>query len=586
MHRRIWLLAGAAVAVLLVASSATATSRTASTAKAADATPAAAPFNLAAIPKTQAARKAKSVLVFGMEQDVDGFNTNLSCCSEFWAVLTGNTPIIRGAFSLSDKLQYVPDLVTKTTVTKTTLTYDINPNANWYWGGKKMPVTWQDFAYSWKQFVDPKNDVASRDGYDAIASVSHKGDKEVIFHWRTSGCTAAKPCGPYADYHDMFLTGTVFPAAAVKGMDYNKLWANCVCGSNGKPVSDGPYYMSNYTKGQGLTLKVNPYWYGPKPALKEVDFRLITDTNSEIQAMRGGEVDAIFPSPQTALSSLRNQSGLVYSSVPGLYQEHVDIQFGPKSSNVLLRSPWMRQAIMMGMDRTSLISALYKDIAPGLQPLDSLLYYQTDKDHYKADFKQWNYNPTKALQILAKHCTGGPSSPTQGNTSFWTCSGLPAKFRWTTTTGNQRRETSFAIFKAQLAAIGIQATDALAPANVAFGPTVLEAGNYDLFEFAWVTTPDPAGFVPTWSCGGGSNYLNYCDRKVTALLNKTKSELDPTKRGKLFQQADVLMAKDLPAVPLYATPAILVYKKGIANLTNNPSSVGPTWNIENWKWTS
>jgi peptide/nickel transport system substrate-binding protein len=331
---------------------------------------------------------------------------------------------------------------------------------------------------------------------------------------------------------------------------------------------------------------VNPYWYGPKPALKEVDFRLITDTNSEIQAMRGGEVDAIFPSPQTALSALRNQSGLVYSSVPGLYQEHVDIQFGPKSSNVLLRSPWMRQAIMMGMDRTSLINALYKDIAPGLQPLDSLLYYQTDKDHYKADFKQWNYNPTKSLQILSKHCTGGPSTPTPGNTSYWTCAGLPAKFRWTTTTGNQRRETSFAIFKAQLAAIGIQATDALAPANVAFGPTVLEAGNYDLFEFAWVTTPDPAGFVPTWSCGGGSNYLNYCDRKVTALLNKTKSELDPTKRGQLFQQADVMMAKDLPAVPLYATPAILVYKKGIANLTNNPSSVGPTWNVENWKWTS
>jgi peptide/nickel transport system substrate-binding protein len=586
MQRRIWLVAGAAVAVLLVASSATATSRTLSTAKAADATPAAAPFNLAAIPTSQAARKAKSVLVFGMEQDVDGFNTNLSCCSEFWASLVGNTPEIRGAYVLNDKLQYLPDLATKVTVTKTTLTYDIDPNAYWYWGGKKLPVTWQDFAYTWKQLIDPKNDIASRTGYDAIASVSHKGQKEVVFHWRTSGCTATKPCGPFAAYKDLFINPGVFPAAALKGMDYNKIWANCVCGSDGKPVSDGPFYLSNYTKGQGGTLKVNPYYTKSKPGLKEVDFRLITDTNSEIQAMRGGEVDAIFPSPQTALSALRSQSGLVYSSVPGLYQEHVDIQFGPKSSNVLLRSPWMRQAIMMGMDRPALIKALFGQISPGLQPLDNLLYYQTDKANYKEDFAQWNFNPTKALALLSKHCTGGPTAPTQGNTKIWTCAGLPAKFRWTTTSGNQRRETSFAINKAELASIGIEMDDALAPANVAFGPTVLEAGNYDLFEFAWVTSPDPNGFVAIWSCKGDENYLNYCNQKVTKLLATSNSELDPAKRAADFKQADALMAKDLPSIPLYATPAILVYKKGISGLTNNPSLASPTWNIQDWKWSS
>jgi peptide/nickel transport system substrate-binding protein len=574
MHRRIWLLAGAAAAVLLLAASATATSKTASTVKAADATPAAAPFNAAHIPQSQAARKAKSVLVFGMEQDIDGFNTALSCCSEFWAVVVGNTPEIRGAYVLSDKLQYLPDLATKVVATKSTLTYYINPKANWYWGGKKMPVTYKDFAYTWQQIVNPKNDVAGRDGYDQITGYTHKGQKIISFKWKK----------PYADYRDLF--GGIYPSAALKGMDFNKIWANCVCGNDGKPVSDGPFYLSNYTKGQGATLKVNPYWYGPKPNLKEVDFRLITDTNSEIQAMRGGEVDAIFPSPQTALSALRNQSGLVYNTVPGLYQEHVDIQFGPKSSNVLLRSPWMRHAIMMGMDRPALINALYKDIAPGLKPLDSLLFYQTDAANYKPDFGTYDYNPTKALALLKAHCSGGPSTPTDGNTNYWTCSGLPAKFRWTTTSGNQRRETSFAIFKSELAAIGINMTDALAPANVAFGPTVLEAGNYDLFEFAWVTSPDPAGFVSIWSCGGESNYLNYCNQKATTLLKATNTQLDPAKRSALFQQADKLMAKDLPSIPLYATPAVLVYKKGISNMTNNPSSTGPTWNIYAWKWSS
>src|SRR5205814_10414773 len=77
--------------------------------------------------------------------------------------------------------------------------------------------------------------------------------------------------------------------------DFNKIWTNCICGSDGQPVANGPFYLSNYTKGQGTTLKANPFWYGKKPGLAEVDFKIIEDTNTEVQAMRGGEVDAISP---------------------------------------------------------------------------------------------------------------------------------------------------------------------------------------------------------------------------------------------------------------------------------------------------
>lgn len=574
MRRRIWLLGGVAAAGLLLAASAAATGPTARThAVALDATPAAAPFAQAwaNVAKTVAARKASSTLVFGMEQDVSGFNTALSCCSQFWAAVVGNTPEIRGAYVLDDKLRYLPDLATKVVATTKTLTYYINPKAKWYWGGKSVPVTYKDFVYTWQQLINPKNDVASRDGYDQITGYTHKGAKVVSFKWKK----------PYADYRELF--GVVYPSAALQGTDFDKIWTDCVCGSDGQPVADGPFYLSNYTKGQGATLRVNPFWYGPKPSLKEVDFKLITDANAEIQAMRGGEVDAIFPSPQAALSQLRTVKGLTYSATAGLYQEHVDIQFG-KKGQPLLKAPWMRHAIMMGIDRGSLIKALYAGSAPGLKPLDSLLFYPNDVANYKPDFSQWNYNPTKALALLRRHCTGGPSAPTAGNTSYFTCAGHPATFGYTTTAGSPRRETSEAAFKAQLGAIGIQITDNLQPADVAFGPTVLQAGNYDLFEFGWSTLSDPAGFVPIWSCGGASNYLNYCNRKVTTLLDQTNSQLDPVKRSRLFQRADVLLAKDLPSIPLYATPVILVHESTISGMTNNPSTAGPTWNIYSWKW--
>jgi peptide/nickel transport system substrate-binding protein len=573
MHKRLWLFAGAAAAVMLLAATATATTKVAASHQAAGATPAAAPFaqSWANVPRTAAARKAKTVVVFGQEQDIDGFNTNLTCCNQFWAGVQ-TVPVIRGTYIINSKLQHVKDLVTDAKATPTTLSYTIRKDANWYWGGKKVPVTYKDFVYTWQQIVDPKNDLVARDGYDQITGFTHKGDKQITFKWKK----------PFAAWQDLF--GGVYPSQALAGMDFNKIWVNCICGSDGKPVSDGPFYLSNYTKGQGSTLKVNPFWYGHKPALKEVDFKIITDTNTEVQAMRGGEVDAINPTFGSNLTQLKGVSGITYNQVPGLFQEHIDIQFGSKG-NPLLRAPWFRQSLMMGIDRSSIIKTVYGPLAGNTAPLDNILYYQSDAG-YKADFKKWNFNPTKALALLKKHCTGGPSSVSQSNSSTWTCSGFPAKVRYTWTSANATRTTQEAIIKQQLKSIGVDVTDASLPANVVFGPTGIPSSNYDLANFAWVTTPDPVGFVPIWGCGGESNYMNYCNRKATALLEASNHELDPAKRMKEFQQADAMMANDIPTIPLYSRPNPLIWKSSLTGVKNNASLTGFAWNMEDWKWTS
>src|SRR4051812_7460272 len=571
MRNRLWLLAGAALAMLLVAATATATTKVSSQASSASA--AAAPFaqSWAQVPRTTQARKAKDILVFGQEQDIVGFNTNLTCCNQFWAGVQ-TVPVIRGAFITNSKLQNVKDLVTDAKATKTTLSYTIKPNANWNWGGKKIPVTYKDFVYTWQQIVDPKNDLVGRDGYDQITGYTHKGQKQITFKWKK----------PYAAWQLLF--GGVYPSQALAGQDFNKIWTNCICGSDGKPVSDGPFLLTNYTKGQGSTLKSNPFWYGRKPGLKEVDFKIITDTNTEVQAMRGGEIDAINPTFGINLLPLKSTPGLTYNQVPGLFQEHIDIQFG-KQGQPLLRAPWMRKAIMMGIDRQSIIKTVYGDLAGNTAPLDSLVYYQSDAA-YKNDFHKWNYNPTKALALLKANCSGGPAAPSQSNSNFWTCKGLPAKFRYTWTASNATRTTQEAIIKAELKSIGIEVVDAALPANVVFGPTGIPSGNYDLANFAWVTSPDPSGFVPTWGCGGESNYLTYCNRAATRLMEASNSELDPGKRAALFAKADALMSVDVPSIPLYSRPNPLVYKSAISGMKNNPANIGFGWNAEEWFWKS
>src|SRR5918995_180207 len=274
----------------------------------------------------------KTTLLFGAEQDVNGFNTALECCNQFWAVVIGNTPVLRGAWMINPKLQYVPDVITGATVKAKpfTVTYNIRKNANWSDG---KPVSGADFVYAWRKIMDPNSQVAGREGYDQIksAKVSGKG-KRVTFVYKNA----------FSGWKDLF--NGIYPSHVLGGEDFNKIWADCVCNpKNGKPIGNGPFLLQSYRKGVDATLVRNPRWYGPKPKLQRIVFRFIQDTNTQIQAMRGGEVDAIFPSPQTALTALQRQSGIAYKASPGLFHEHIDLA-GKGDHNPLVDQVWFRQA--------------------------------------------------------------------------------------------------------------------------------------------------------------------------------------------------------------------------------------------------
>jgi ABC-type transport system substrate-binding protein len=566
---------------MLLAASATATTKVAGSARGAESS--AAPFaqSWAKVPQTTAGRKAKSVLVFGVEQDINGFNTVLACCNQLIGGFMGALEAQHGAFNQNDKGVWFKDLVSAASATKTSLSYTIKPNASWYWGGKKLPVTYKDFVYTLQKIDDPATLVAGRTGYSNIdtTNFTHKGQNQVTFHWKTKNCSQDFPCGPYANWQSLF--SGLYPAAALAGQDFNKIWTNCICGSDGQPVSDGPFYLSNYTKGQGTTLKSNPFWAGKKPGLAEVDFKIITDTNTEVQAMRGGEVDAISPTFGSNLLPLKGQAGITFNQLPGYYFEHLEFRETKGTTNVLLRAPWMRQAISLGIDRAGIIKTVYGDLAGNTQPMNNMIYYSTQAA-YKPDFAYLNFNATKALAILKKHCTGGPASVGAGGT--WTCAGLPAKFRWSWTATNATRTNTEAIVKSELKSIGIELIEYPRAANVIFGPTGIPGGDFDIAEFANITTGDPGDWYDAYRCGGDGNYTGYCSKKASTLMAAGNAELNPAKRTADFQAADKLMSAGVPVFPLYQRPVPLIYKNGILGMKNNPGIVGPFWNIEDWKW--
>jgi len=588
MHRRVWFLAAAVAAVFGLAGSAAA--MTAASPSSNAQVLRAAPFAKAwaSIPRTPAARAAKKTMVFGLEQTVTGFNLGDADENAFYAAIVAGEPILRGNYIIDNKGQYHLDMASKVVANKKFLRITIRKNANWNWlGHKSRPVTAADYIYTWKQFIAPANNVASNVGYANIQRASTHGKKQVTFYWKKGQ--------PYADYRDLF--GGIYPGFALKGQAFNDYWHNCVCGNDGHPISDGPFYMSSYTPGQGMVLKKNPKWYGKKAGLQSIAFKIITDTNSEIQAMRGGEVDAITPSPESALSTLVHQKNLKYSAVPSFTQEHWDLEVNPDANvrsnwNPLLTKQYIRAAIAEGMNRPSLIKALYGGIAPGLKPLNNTYYeFGSPANGKHAYFTKYNFNPKNAIKILKSHgCTGGPSAPDSGNSKVWTCGGQKTEFRFDTTSRASRVQSS-QIFQQQLLAIGIKLDVTIHDPGTFFG-TTLPNTNFDIGEYAWIGSADPAGFDAIYQCYnaaknlGGSNYKRYCNKKADALMRKGEVNFNPAKRTAQYEQAAQITSTQIAVIPLYAPPQIFVYKKALqgASKSNNPTSEGPTWNVEQWHW--
>jgi ABC-type transport system substrate-binding protein len=581
------LLAGALAAVAVSGSASAGHEATRSAA-----TPAAAPFGQAwtAVPTTAAARKAANIVVFGAGFDIrGGFNTILTCCNLNWSSWLGQREAMHGAYIQDVRGQWVKDLVTRASASTTRLTYTISPKAFWYWGGRKLPVTYKDFVYTLQQIDDPNNDVTDRAGYGNLdpRRFEHHGDKQVTFFWKTANCSTDFPCGPYANWPSLF--GSLYPSAALAGLDFNTIWTNCICGTDGKPVSDGPFYLANYTSGQGSVLKANPYWGGAKPKLAEIVFTEITDPNLQVEAMRSGAVDAIAPTFGQDLLPLKGRPGIQIDQVPGYFLELLEFREGSApgapsvskgSSNALLRAPWLRQAIALAIDRQSIIDKLFGP-ASGLKPPDSLLFFPTQAG-YQPDFASWSFNPAKALAVLKAHCKGGPSRRDPSNTKIWRCSGLPATFSWTWTAEVSPRTQLEAIAEADLKSVGIAITARPLPASATFGS--ISTGDFDIVNFGYYTVGDPGGWYSNYRCLGESNYMGYCSHSVDALLEAANRALDPAGRIALFRRADAILATHVPALPLFQRPALLIHKSGLLGMRVNPGDDGPFWNVEDWHW--
>jgi peptide/nickel transport system substrate-binding protein len=546
MHlRKVWLFAAAALAALAL--TATGSARV-------DA------------PGSASAGKA-ATLVFGAEQgggpdwclnlilDVD--------CGTFWNVVF-QTPVIRGAFLYTPNLTYKPDLISRYTLKLRPMrvTYYIRKNARWSDG---VPVTGRDFAFTLNTIRNLRyREHISQEGYEDIRSVKGNG-KVVTMTFKRN----------YAAWRNLF--GYVLPQHALSGSDMLTVWNDCICNpkKGNAPIGDGPFLLTRFDRGSGVTLTRNSRgWFGKRAKLDSIVFRFITNTNSEIQAIRSGEVDAIYPAPQLALAGLRGQSGLRVVSHLGLQWEHIEIQQGPKG-NPLAKQRWARQALITALNRQSAARALYGSLNPKVGVLNSLSRLTNEPTYNPKHFSKWNYSVSKVAQIMQAH------NCSKGGDGIYRCGGTKMSFDFASTTGNALRALAFTIFQDQARNAGIELKNGFVPSGTLFD-NKLPAHDFDLAMFTWNVTVDPSYLTNIFGCGGGINYSDYCNRTATKLLSRADQELNQKRRLGLINRVGAILGNDVAMIPLFQRPTYLVYKTSVKGMLDNPTAQGPSFNAELW----
>ena len=174
----------------------------------------------------------------------------------------------------------------------------------------------------------------------------------------------------------------------------------------------------------------------------------------------------------------------------------------------------MRQAIAYGTNRKQIIADVVGAIAPKTQPLGNRMLMPNQPGYVDNGKAYTNVNVAKAKALLSG------LGFTMGSDGYFHPNYGPEKgqdltLNIETTSGNPIRAETVQLFQAQMQQIGIKINIPYYDAATYFG-TNLPTGQFDIAEFAWVTTPFLSG-----------NQSIYCSYTLTPPV---RAELGPLRQ--------------------------------------------------------
>jgi peptide/nickel transport system substrate-binding protein len=420
-----------------------------------------------------------------------------------------------------------PDLATAYTTSPDGKTWTFTLRKGVKWQGGYREFTCADVEFTWDFNKDPANHSFWQTQAALVNTVSCPNPYTAVFY-----LTA-----PFQGF--IWNVVNIEPSTGwvlCKGA-WDKLGR---AGYEKTPIGTGPYMLKSLAPNQEVSLVRNPDYWGRQPAVGEIDFKVITDSQTAALAVKTGAVDIVGLNDPVVATQYQNEPGVVVIAKQALRTDYLEInQTVQPFDNVKVR-----QAMRYAIDYPGLVSAVLRGYGtPGYAGI--VMPGQTGFD--ASVNPQNTYDPAKARQLLKE---SGVAMPIKG---FFT-------------TYNDTPDINAAQFlSANFAQVGID-----------LEPRPLERGTLVQVRIQPATpasvignalSPDPDGFIGAFTSGqippAGLNIARYTG--IDSLFQEQRAVAGAAARTKILREIQQRLAADAPVIEYYVQKEIFLVNSRVHN---------------------
>lgn len=358
--------------------------------------------------------------------------------------------------------------------------------------------------------------------------------------------TLSAPFAPFITNVAMFSMGISSPTAIKKfGKDYFK-----------NPVGTGPFKFVQWVQKDHVTYEANKAYWAGRPCVDRLIVRGIPDNTVRLLEMEKGTVhiiDQVNPPDYARISRNRN---LTLFTGAGLNTGYIAMNVTKEPFNDVR----VRRAVNHAVNKAAIIRAFYAGVgAPAKNPMPPTIW------GYNNAVQAYDYNPKKAQALLAE--AGYPNGIT---TELW----WPNRARPYLTQPQKIAEA----LQQQLAQGGIRAKLVTFEWGTYIAKT--RSAEHPMAILGWIgDNGDPDNFLyvlldkDNAVKGKAANIAFYSSNAVHGLLIKAQQVSDQASRAKFYEQAQDLIHRDAPWVPLVHAARVAAYRRQVQNYFPHPLEI-------------
>lgn len=358
---------------------------------------------------------------------------------------------------------------------------------------------------------------------DVLDSVSAQGESTVIFRLKQKFA----PFLTYMGYYSEFI---VSPAALDQ------------FGGNfpSHPVGTGPYKLLNWKKGEYIELEANPDYWGEKPKVQKLIFKIVPDASTRLMELQSGQVDAITSLSPEQIQSVQTNKDLTVKTVEGASLFYASIN----TTKAPFNNVKVRQALNEAINIPAIVKSVYAE--NGTRAVNALpsTVFSFDKT-----VGPYPYDPEKAKELLKE-------------------AGYPNGFKMSIYTFDQARPyisdpvQVAQLIQADLKKVGIQAN--VVTNEWATHSTLMSDYKFDIALTGWYDIPYPSNFLKSMVLEGSNT--GYAPKELEAIANNALATYDTKAQESYYQDLQKKIYDAAPIIPIAYSNYNIAYRSNITGL--------------------